>query len=180
MILIRIILDRLVVEKLIRCFINQNSFSKLIQELTHCIETSSSFIELLAVIFTVGLAKQCPVFGIFDFQKFKRTCFKRRIQGYDIGTSVLLTSLTREFDWNSLINENINAYAETFTAKLIEICDRAIPNKGVTTRPLCLHRLESSSLVYLKKLSINMFTTFFWKIRPLRHSNRVLQPQSQQ
>lgn len=77
----------------------------------------------------------CPIFSVFNFDKCKQNCFKRKIWKYDDGNYELLNNLVSEFDWSSIKSDNINLYAECFTEKILEFCHLAIPHKMIIVRP---------------------------------------------
>ena len=124
------------------------NITQLIHEPTHFRESSSSFDPLStnvdsAVIYSgVGesileqhLRYHCPVFCIFDFDKHRPPCFKRKIWKYDQGNYAMLNRLIRDFEWNTIVDNDINVFAESFTNKILEFIERSIPNKVVTIRP---------------------------------------------
>ena len=98
-------------------------------EPTHFTELSSSLIDLIATnvennviysgvresILEQNIRYHCPVFSILDFEKHKQPCFKRKIWKFDNGNYDLLNRLIRNFDWNTIENNDINVYAENFT-----------------------------------------------------------------
>lgn len=107
---------------------SQYSLLQLIDEHTHYTETSSSLIDLIfttnvsSVLFSgVGEAfldqnirYLCPVYVVFNFEKYKFKCFQRKIWKYD---SEALKENVQNFNWSALKNEDINIYAETLPTK---------------------------------------------------------------
>ena len=126
---------------------DQYSLYQLINEPTHYTETSSTLIDLLftrnpEIISGVGeafldqnLRYHCPTYAVFNFDKPKYQCYKRKIWKYDDGDYGQLRQLIQEFNWQSLKNDDINVYAENVTNKILELCELAIPNKTITVRP---------------------------------------------
>ena len=128
---------------------DQYSLYQLINEPTHSTETSSTLIDLLftrnpenIIISGAGdafldqnLRYHCPTYAVFNFDKPKYQCYKRKIWKYDDGDYGQLRQLIQEFNLQSLKNEDINVYAENVTNKILELCELAIPNKTITVRP---------------------------------------------
>lgn len=133
----------------VQALFSQYNLFQVINEPTHFSETSSSLIDLLFTkdpsnILLSGVGEafleqniryHCPIYVILRYDKHKHECFKRKIWKYDNGNFELLKQYILDFDWHSLIHDDINIYAENFTNKVLELCGKTIPNKMITVRP---------------------------------------------
>ena len=136
----------------------QYDLTQLIQEPTHFTENPSSLIDLvftkntnLVVLSGVGEAfldqnirYHCPVYAVFNLEKHKQPCYKRKIWMYDHADYARLNQLVSEFDWSEFKSNDINSYALYFTDTILEFCNMTIPNKLVIIRPSAPPWLNSS------------------------------------
>ncbi|MCG8113641.1 MAG: endonuclease/exonuclease/phosphatase family protein, partial [Candidatus Thiodiazotropha taylori] len=127
----------------------QYSLQQIINEPTHFTETSSTLIDLLFTNHTTNVLLSgvgepfldqnvryhCPIYAFFKFDKHKPLSYKRKIWSYDKGDYDLLRRSISEFDWQIVKSKNTSTYSENVTSKIIDLCEKSIPNKIITVRP---------------------------------------------
>ena len=127
----------------------QFNLNQVIVEPTHYTENSSSIIDLLFVSDTSltvasGVTDpflnqetrfHCPIYGIFNLPRPKRSTFKRKMHMFQHGDYTKLREDILAADWNECFNEDISIYTDLFTKKLLTISENCIPTKIVTVRP---------------------------------------------
>ena len=123
--------------------------TQCIENPTHDTERSSSIIDLILIrnnnsLIKCGVANpfleqntryHCPVFAIFKFTKPKTASFSRHVWLYDAADFDLLRQECNSFDWNFIYDDDINKWVEHFTATILNLCKRFIPNRKVTIKP---------------------------------------------
>ncbi|MEW8548321.1 MAG: endonuclease/exonuclease/phosphatase family protein, partial [Candidatus Thiodiazotropha sp.] len=121
---------------------------QLISESTHFTETSSSVIDLIFTsnknnIFLSGIGDpflqqniryHCPVYCIFNFEQSNSEVFSRHIWLYNKGNYEALSRELNETNWNNLVNDDINIYAQNITDQIINVAKRHVPNKTIKVR----------------------------------------------
>ena len=127
----------------------QFSLYQSICEPTHFTENSSSLIDILLVnnkthliVSGVGdpflnqeIRYHCPIYGIFKFSKPKFVSFTRHIWHYDRGNYDLMRNKTTSFDWDSIMNNDINIYANNMNTTVTAIAKECIPNRCIKIKP---------------------------------------------
>ena len=76
----------------------------------------------------------CPVYCIFNFNKSNSEVFTRNIWLYNKGNYEALSNELYETNWNNLINDDINIYAQNITDQFIKVAKRHVPNKNIKVR----------------------------------------------
>ena len=128
---------------------SQYNLCKIVQEPTHFTETSYSLIDLFytshqqsVLLSGVGepfldqnIRYHCPIYAVFNFDKHKLKCFKRKIWIYDRGDYKFLKQKVTDVNWNALRDENVNVHSENVTDKILELCEQTIPSKEIIVRP---------------------------------------------
>ena len=76
----------------------------------------------------------CPVYCIFNFNKSNSEVFTRNIWLYNKGNYEALSNELYETNWNNLINDDINIYAQNITDQIIKVAKRHVPNKNIKVR----------------------------------------------
>ncbi|MCG8033229.1 MAG: hypothetical protein JAZ03_13755 [Candidatus Thiodiazotropha taylori] len=144
-------------ERKISDLCQQYNLNQLINEPTNYTEYSSTIIDLIMVsnMHSVNLSGvgepflmqdiryHCPTFCIFNFKKHNLQSFTRKIWLYDRGNYAELRQQVSDFEWDTIRNDNINTYAESFTDNLLSLAEQCIPYKTVTIRPRDLPWINS-------------------------------------
>ena len=134
--------------KKISSLCSQFNMCQLITEPTHFTENSSSLTDLIFVtnkesVLTSGVGEpcldnsiryHCPIFGVFNFLKPKRTSVRRVIWKYDLGDYSILRNYLNGINWVEQKSNDINKYVENITSVIKEGLNRTIPNKTVTIK----------------------------------------------
>ena len=76
----------------------------------------------------------CPVYCIFNFNKSNSEVFTRNIWLYNKGNYEAISNELYETNWNNLINDDINIYAQNITDQIISVAKRHVPNKNIKVR----------------------------------------------
>ena len=128
----------------------QFDLTQLITEPTNFAESSSTIIDLILVsnLGTVELSGvgesfllqdiryHCPTYCVLKFKKHLSKAFSRKIWLYEKGNYDAFRQTVSDYDWSTVIKEDVNSYANTLTQTLINLSEQYIPNKNVTIRPL--------------------------------------------
>ena len=77
----------------------------------------------------------CPIFCVLKFTKSKTPTYQRKIYLYDRGNYRAFSNDLQRTDWQALISDNIDTYAENITEKINTLTDKHIPNKLIKVRP---------------------------------------------
>ena len=148
---------------------NQFNLFQLIEEPTHYTKNSSSLIALLFVtnkesVLTSGVGEpcldnniryHCPIFGVFNFLKPKRTSVSRVIWKYNQDDYNTLKSYLNDINWNELKSNDINKYIENITSVIKEGINNTIPHKLVIIKlhePAWINNLIKSKIRQRKRL----------------------------
>lgn len=127
----------------------QFSLFQSIDKPTHYTEHSSSLIDLLLTsnkdhlihsgvgdpFLNQEIRYHCPIYGVFRFSKPKSNSFTRRIWNYDACNYNLLRNKAALTDWNSLQDNDVDAYAKNVNHTVMSIAAECIPNKKVRIKP---------------------------------------------
>ena len=70
----------------------------------------------------------------FNFNKSNSEVFTRNIWLYNKGNYEALSKELYETNWNNLINDDINIYAQNITDQIISVAKRHVPNKNIKVR----------------------------------------------
>ncbi|MCG7877682.1 MAG: reverse transcriptase domain-containing protein [Candidatus Thiodiazotropha endolucinida] len=152
-------------ERKIADLCQQYNFNQLINEPTNYTEYSSTIIDLIMVsnmhsvnhsgvgepFLMQDIRYHCPTFCIFNFKKYNPKSFNRKIWLYDRGNYAELCQKVSDFDWNSIRNDDVNIYAESFTDNLLALAEQSIPCKTVTIRPRDLPWINSDIRKTMRK-----------------------------
>ena len=65
----------------------------------------------------------------------KTASFSRHVWLYDAANFDVLRQECNYFDWNFIYDDDINKWVENFTATILNLCKRFIPNHNVTIKP---------------------------------------------
>ena len=155
--------------KKINTLCNKFNLFHLIEEPTHYTENSSSLIDLLFVtnkesVLTSGVGEpcldtniryHCPIFGVFNFLKPKRTSVRRVIWKYDQDDYNTLKSYLNDINWNELKSNDINKYIENIISVIKEGINSTIAHKLVTIKlhePAWINNLIKRKIRQRKRL----------------------------
>ena len=69
-----------------------------------------------------------------NFNKSNSEVFTRNIWLYNKGYYEALSNELYETNWNNLINDDINIYAQNITDQIISVAKRHVPNKNIKVR----------------------------------------------
>ena len=130
----------------VQALCNQFNLFQCIDEPTHFTENAMSTIDLLFVtnknsILTTGVGEpcldlsmryHCPVFGVFNFIKPKLKHIQRTIWKYDQGDYNQLRACLANFNWRTIIDDNIDNYAGNFANVITSKTRMFIPSKIVS------------------------------------------------
>ena len=127
----------------------QFGLSQCIQEPTHFTEISSSILDLVLVtnknsVLVTGVGEPCldshvrchyPVFAVLNIFKPRHKSIQRAIWKYDEGNYDNFRIELNNFDWDTLVCDDIDIHVNNFTKTLSQIASLFIPNKRVTEKP---------------------------------------------
>ena len=127
----------------------QFGLEQTITNQTHFTENSSSLIDLLMVsnknnLITSGVADpfldqqvryHCPIYGIFKFRKPISKSFTKTFFSYDKGDFNTMRDKASNINWEMLIHNDIDVYANNITNKILDLTNSCIPNKTARIRP---------------------------------------------
>ena len=143
----------------------QFNLTQLITEPTNFAETSSTIIDLILVnnLRTVELSGvgepflmqdiryQCPTYCVLKFKKHLAKAFSRKIWLFENGDYNAFRQAVSDYDWNTIIKEDVNLYANALTQTLINLSEQYIPNKNVTIRPQDLPWINNNIRKLMRK-----------------------------
>ena len=141
--------------------------TQLITEPTNFAETSSTIIDLILVsnLRTVELSGvgepflmqdiryHCPTYCVLKFKKHLAKAFSCKIWLFENGDYNAFRQAVSDYDWNTVIKEDVNFYANALTQTLINLSEQTeyIPNKNVTIRPQDLPWINSNIRKLMRK-----------------------------
>ena len=77
--------------------------------------------------------------------------FSRKIWLFENGDYNAFRQAVSDYDWNTIIKEDINLYANALTQALINLSEQYIPNKNVTKRPQDLPWINNNIWKLMRK-----------------------------
>ncbi|XP_053394930.1 uncharacterized protein LOC128555668 [Mercenaria mercenaria] len=114
---------------------------QLINEPTHFTETSHSLIDLFLVssacsvpFLDQNFRFHCPVYCCLNCSKPYPKKYKRNIWKFDQGDYDNLRREAASINWDSLADDDINAYVENITVTILSISKKHVPNTIATIR----------------------------------------------
>ena len=123
----------------------QFDLTQLITEPTNFAESSSTIIDLILVsnlgtvelhVSGVGepflmqdIRYHCPTHCVLKFKKHLSKAFSRKIWLYENSNYNTFRQTVSDYDWSTVIKEDVNSYANTLTQTLINLSEQYIPNK---------------------------------------------------
>ena len=143
----------------------QFDLTQLITEPTNFVVSSSTIIDLILVsnLGTVelsGVGKpflmqdiryHCQTYCGLKFKKHLSKAFSRKSWLYENGNYDAFRQTVSNYDWSTVIKEDVNSYANTLTQTLIYLSQHYIPNKNVTIRPLDLPWINTNIRKLMRK-----------------------------
>ena len=142
---------------------------QLISEYTHFTETSSSVIDLILTsnksnifrsrigdpFLQQNIRYHCPVYCIFNFNQSNSKVYTRNIWLYNKGNYEALSNELYETNWNNLINDDINIYAQNITDQIIKVAKRHVPTKNIKDPPWLYNKIKK--MIRKRKRLFNNF-----------------------
>ena len=95
----------------------------------------------------------CPTYCVLKFKKHISKVFSHKIWLYENGNYDAFRQTVSNYDWSTVIKEDVNSYANTLTQTLINLSEQYIPNKKVTIRPLDLPWINNNIRKLMRKRS---------------------------
>ena len=92
----------------------------------------------------------CPTCCVLKFKKHLSKAFSCKIWLYENGNYAFRQTVS-DYDWSTVIKEDVNSYANTLTQALINLSEQYIPNKNVTIRPLDLPWINNNIRKLMRK-----------------------------
>ena len=132
----------------IQSICEQFSLIQIITSSTNFTESSESIIDLIFtsnndLIQSSGVADpflqqniryHCPIYGVFSVQKPCHSSFYRHVWLLDKGDYDKLRRLVADFNWESIMDDDIDTYTSNITSTIIELSKHCIPYKKVCIR----------------------------------------------
>ena len=139
--------------------------TQLITEPTNFAEKSSPIIDLILVsnLRTVELTGvgepflmqdiqyYCPTYCVLKFKKHLTKAFSGKIWLFENGDYNAFCQTVSDYDWNTIIKEDVKLYANALTQTLINLSEQYIPNKNVTIRPQDLPWINNNIQKLIRK-----------------------------
>ena len=93
----------------------------------------------------------CPTYCVLKFKKHLAKAFLRKICLFENGDYNAFRQAVSDYDWNTIIKEDVNLYANALTQTLINLSEQYIPNKNVTIRPQDLPWINNNIRKLMRK-----------------------------
>ena len=93
----------------------------------------------------------CPTYCVLKFKKHLSKAFSHKIWLYENAYYDAFRQTVSDYDWSTVIKEDVNSYANTLTHTLINLSKQYIPHKIVTIRPLDLPWINNNIRKLIRK-----------------------------
>ena len=81
----------------------------------------------------------CPTYCVLKFKKHLSKAVSRKIWLYENSNYDAFRQTVSDYDWSTVIKEDVNSYANTLTQTLINLSEQYIPNKMLLLGLLIYH-----------------------------------------
>ena len=93
----------------------------------------------------------CPTYCVLKIKKYLAKAFSHKIWLFENGDYNEFRQAVSDYDWNTIIKDDVNLYANVLTHTLINLSEQYIPHKNVTIRPQDLPWIDDSIRKLMRK-----------------------------